>query len=272
MLDLDYAEDSAAEADANFVLTGAGGIVEIQATAEDDALRRGAIRRVAGAGAQGHRASCFALQRRALGPRLIHGAAPRRRQAGRSPRIIHGKLVRDRRAAGALTALDAVSAGALGLPEPEETGTTFEANAELKARAAATASGLPALADDSGLVVPALGGAPGIYSARWAGPSKDFAVGDGAGRARAWRQRRSPRLFRRGAGAGLARRPCRDAFAARSMARWSFRRAATRGFGYDPIFLPDGRDADLRRDGRPRRSTRSATARVAFAQLAAACS
>lgn len=66
------------------------------------------------------------------------------------------------------------SAGALGLDEPEETGTTFRANAELKALAAARGSGRPALADDSGLVVPALDGAPGIYSARWAGPGKDF--------------------------------------------------------------------------------------------------
>src|SRR5439155_6067453 len=70
----------------------------------------------------------------------------------------------------------AIGAGALGLPEPEETGTSFEENASLKARAAMQASGLPALADDSGLVVPALAGAPGIYSARWAGPSKDFRV------------------------------------------------------------------------------------------------
>src|SRR5262245_13355951 len=72
--------------------------------------------------------------------------------------------------------LSVVSVGELGLPEPEETGTTFAANAELKARAAAQASGLPALSDDSGIEVDALGGAPGIYSARWAGPSKDFAV------------------------------------------------------------------------------------------------
>ncbi len=69
-----------------------------------------------------------------------------------------------------------VGAGALGLPEPEENGATFEANAELKARAAAQASGLPALADDSGLAVSALDGAPGIYSARWAGPERDFSV------------------------------------------------------------------------------------------------
>src|SRR3954464_4042866 len=67
-----------------------------------------------------------------------------------------------------------ISAGALGLPEPEETADSFTGNAELKARAAAQASGLPALADDSGLCVTALGNAPGIYSARWAGPDKDF--------------------------------------------------------------------------------------------------
>lgn len=78
---------------------------------------------------------------------------------------------------GALLApygIETVSAGQLDLPEPEETGTTFAANAELKARAAADLSGLPALADDSGLCVEALGGEPGIFSARWAGPSKDF--------------------------------------------------------------------------------------------------
>src|ERR1700741_5231877 len=69
-----------------------------------------------------------------------------------------------------------VAAGALGLPEPDETETTFVGNALLKARAAADRSGLIALADDSGLSVRALGGAPGIYSARWAGPEKDFAA------------------------------------------------------------------------------------------------
>jgi len=67
-----------------------------------------------------------------------------------------------------------VSAGELGLPEPVEDGLTFEANAILKAEAATTRSGLPALSDDSGLAVAALSGAPGIYSARWAGPAKDF--------------------------------------------------------------------------------------------------
>ena len=72
--------------------------------------------------------------------------------------------------------VDCISAADLGLPEPGETGETFQANAELKALAAAKGASLPALADDSGLVVDALGGAPGVYSARWAGPKKDFAM------------------------------------------------------------------------------------------------
>ncbi|OSZ72732.1 non-canonical purine NTP pyrophosphatase, RdgB/HAM1 family [Sphingomonas sp. IBVSS1] len=79
--------------------------------------------------------------------------------------------------------LEVVSAGSLGLPEPDETETTFIGNARLKALAAATASGLPAIADDSGLCVDGLGGAPGIYSARWAkvpgSPGKDFGVAMG---------------------------------------------------------------------------------------------
>jgi len=70
--------------------------------------------------------------------------------------------------------VEAISAGELGLGEPEETGKTFEANARIKAIAAAKAANLPAFADDSGLVVDALDGAPGIHSARWAGPNKDF--------------------------------------------------------------------------------------------------
>lgn len=70
--------------------------------------------------------------------------------------------------------IEAVSAGELDLPEPEETEDSFEGNARLKAEAASVASGLAALSDDSGLCVDALGGAPGIYSARWAGPDKNF--------------------------------------------------------------------------------------------------
>ena len=75
--------------------------------------------------------------------------------------------------------VETVGAAALGLVEPEETGTNFAENAALKARAAAEASRLPALADDTGLAVGALNGAPGIYSARWAGPGKDFAIAMG---------------------------------------------------------------------------------------------
>src|SRR5207302_736354 len=96
-----------------------------------------------------------------------------------------------------------VGAAALGLPEPEETGATFEENAELKARGAAEASGLSALADDSGLVVPALGGAPGIYSARWAGPDKDLR---GTGRRKAPDQPPRPRLRKAGGGVLLSRK------------------------------------------------------------------
>ena len=134
-------------------------------------------------------------------------------------------------------AVRVVSAGSLGLPEPEETGTTFEANAELKALASARGSGKPALADDSGLCVVALGGDPGVYSARWAGPTKDFA------------------LAMRKVEDGLAGKIDRRAFfvAALSLA-WpdghveTFRGEVhgtlvwpprgSRGFGYDPMFLP----------------------------------
>ena len=134
-------------------------------------------------------------------------------------------------------AIEAVSAGALGIPEPEETGDSFETNAALKAKAATAASGLPALADNSGLVVPQFGGAPGIYSARWAGPTKDF----GTAMARVHRE--------------LGDRP-RGAFFAVLGLAWPdgeielFRGEVAgslvlqprgeRGFGYDPMFLPEG--------------------------------
>ena len=134
-----------------------------------------------------------------------------------------------------------MGAPALGLGEPEETGDSFEANAELKALAAARASGLPALADDSGLVVPALGGAPGICSARWAGPDRDFA------RAMARIEEELAGKTDRGAAfvAGLALAwPDGHVEAFRGEARgtlvWPPRGA--RGFGYDPIFLPQGRE------------------------------
>jgi XTP/dITP diphosphohydrolase len=135
--------------------------------------------------------------------------------------------------------IETLAAAALGLPEPEETGATFEANAELKAREAAARSGLPALADDSGLVVPALGGAPGIYSARWAGAGKDF------------------RLAMEKVEARLLGNTDRSAhFVAVLTLAWpdghveSFRGEVHghlvwpprggQGFGYDPIFVADG--------------------------------
>src|SRR6516165_3793888 len=121
--------------------------------------------------------------------------------------------------------INAVAARELGIPEPEETGATFEANAALKARAAAEASGLPALADDSGLVVPALGGAPGIYSARWAGEAKDFGAAM-AGFTASFATRTAPLCL---SPFSPSPRPTAmpSSFAARSRAASSGRRAAT---------------------------------------------
>ncbi|MEZ0214426.1 MAG: RdgB/HAM1 family non-canonical purine NTP pyrophosphatase [Xanthobacteraceae bacterium] len=106
-----------------------------------------------------------------------HRRPEHRRLAGRVVIATHnaGKL-EEMRGLLAPYGVDAVSAGELGLAEPEETGLTFAENAKLKAETAARASGLPAFADDSGLCVDALGGAPGLYTARWAGPEKDFAA------------------------------------------------------------------------------------------------
>lgn len=139
--------------------------------------------------------------------------------------------------------LDVVSAGALGLPEPEETETSFIGNARLKAVAAATVARLPALSDDSGLEVAALGGAPGIYSARWAGEAKVFAVA---------MQRVHDELAAKGAwtGAGPAANFTAalclawpdgesEAFEGKVFGRLVWPPRGSRGFGYDPMFLPD---------------------------------
>jgi XTP/dITP diphosphohydrolase len=134
-----------------------------------------------------------------------------------------------------------VSAGELGLPEPEETEATFVGNAVLKARAAADASGLPAMADDSGLSVAALGGAPGVLSARWAetGAGRDFAfamariereLGD-AGDRSAW--------FTCALAVAWPDGPV-AAVEGRVYGRVGFPARGARGFGYDPVFTPDG--------------------------------
>jgi XTP/dITP diphosphohydrolase len=140
--------------------------------------------------------------------------------------------------------LSLLGAAALGLEEPEETGSTFRGNAILKAQAAARASRFVALADDSGLCVDALDGAPGVYSARWAGAPKDF----GAAMARVERELE----------AHAAPPPWRAAFVSVLALAWPdgavetfegrvdgslvFPPRGTAGFGYDPIFRPDGHD------------------------------
>ena len=128
-------------------------------------------------------------------------------------------------------------------PEPEETGDTFIANAALKARAAATASGEPALADDSGLVVPALDGAPGIYSARWAGPGKDFRVAMARIEAELAARRREPvgaeAYFVCALSLGWPDGHC-ETVEGRVDGTLTFPPRGPHGFGYDPIFVPDG--------------------------------
>ncbi|MDE2182579.1 MAG: RdgB/HAM1 family non-canonical purine NTP pyrophosphatase [Alphaproteobacteria bacterium] len=130
-------------------------------------------------------------------------------------------------------------AAELGLVEPEETGKTFAENAVLKARVASQASGLPALADDSGLSVAALGGEPGIYSARWAGPGKDFSIA---------MKRVEEELNKRGAKDRSAKFVCALALAGHGIevfegevhGRLVFPPRGSKGFGYDPIFVADG--------------------------------
>jgi XTP/dITP diphosphohydrolase len=163
------------------------------------------------------------------------------------------------------------SAGERGLPEPEETGLTFIANAELKALAAATATGVPALADDSGLVVNALGGDPGIYSARWAGPTKDF--GAAMERVRTLlEQGGNPDRSAAFVSALTLAWPDghMESFEGRVDGTLVFPPRGDKGFGYDPIFVPDGYTttyAEMDGAEKYRMSHRSR----AFAKLVAAC-
>lgn len=165
--------------------------------------------------------------------------------------------------------VEVVSAGALGLDEPEETGTTFVANAELKAHVAAKAANLPALADDSGLAVECLGGDPGIYSARWAGPSKDFAA--------------AMALVNDRMGANPDRR---GRFVCALALAWPDGQCETfegvvegemvwpprgaHGFGYDPMFQPQGR-AETFGEMDPAAKHEISHRADAFRKLVAAC-
>jgi XTP/dITP diphosphohydrolase len=135
--------------------------------------------------------------------------------------------------------VETVSAGAMGLPEPEETAPDFAGNAALKARAAAQASGLPALADDSGFSLAGLGGDPGVLSARWAGPEKDFGaamlrvregLGDNPDR-RAWFSCALCLAWPDGETA---------TFLGRAEGAFVWPPRGTNGFGYDPVFVPLG--------------------------------
>jgi len=140
--------------------------------------------------------------------------------------------------------VEAVGAAALGLKEPDETGSTFRDNAILKARAAARASRLVALADDSGLCVEALDGAPGVYSARWAGGTRDFSAAM-AGVERELEARAAPPPWRAAFVSVLALASADGAvetFEGRVDGTLVFPPCGTAGFGYDPIFRPDGHD------------------------------
>jgi XTP/dITP diphosphohydrolase len=175
----------------------------------------------------------------------------------------------------------AVSAGELGLAEPEETGTSFAENAFIKAAAAARAAELPAFADDSGLVVDALDGAPGIHSARWAGPDKNFrrAMSD-----------IEEKLERLGAPPPTARAAhfvsalCvawpdghREDFEGRVDGVLVWPPRGDKGFGYDPMFLPEGHDRTFgemtseEKHGLPPGSRGLSHRARAFFKLAEAC-
>ena len=164
---------------------------------------------------------------------------------------------------------EVVSAGELGLPEPEETGLTFIANAELKALSASLGANVIALADDSGLAVDGLNGAPGIYSARWAGPTKDFdlamkkienALGQNPDR---------NAQFICALSLAWPDGHC-DTFEGKVAGKLTFPPRGTHGFGYDPIFIPEGFDITFGEMDPVKKHEMSHRA-DAFRQLVAAC-
>ena len=209
-------------------------------------------------------------------------ASGHRRIAGRLVIATHnpGKLA-EMRELLAPFGIAATSAGELGLPEPAETGTTFRANARIKAEAAARAANLPAFSDDSGLVVDTLDGEPGIYSARWAGPDKDFA---GA-------MAKIDALLRARGATGPEQRKAHfvsalcvawpdghlEEFEARVDGTIVWPPRGDKGFGYDPFFLPDGHARTFgempseEKHGLPPRGRGLSHRARAFTKLAEAC-
>jgi XTP/dITP diphosphohydrolase len=214
-------------------------------------------------------------------PFEIVSSMTHRHLSGRLVAATHnsGKL-RELRELLAPYGVELVSAGELGLAEPEETGATFAENATLKAVAASRAAGLPALADDSGLCVEALGGAPGIYSARWAGERKDFSAAMRRVEAEL-HATGSPQPWRAYFVSALALAWPDDhleLFEGRVDGRLAFPPRGAHGFGYDPIFVPDGYDRGFgemtaaEKHGIPPDGSRALSHRArAFQDLARAC-
>jgi XTP/dITP diphosphohydrolase len=167
-----------------------------------------------------------------------------------------------------------VSAGTLGLAEPAETGSSFVANAELKARAAALAARLPALADDSGLAVDALDGQPGIYSARWAGFTRDFRLAmERVNRELAYAGARAPEQRRAHFVCALSLcwpdGHC-ESFEGKVFGTVVWPPRGNQGFGYDPVFQPDGETITFG-EMEPSRKHAMSHRADAFRQLVAAC-
>lgn len=162
-----------------------------------------------------------------------------------------------------------ISAAALHLPEPAETGVTFVDNALIKARSAASAAGLPALADDSGLTVTALNGAPGVHSARWAGPDKNFQ--DAMNKVQAALIGKDDRSACFVCSLALCWPDgAEEVFGGVVHGRISRRRRGNRGFGYDPIFIADGHRLTFA-EMEPREKHAVSHRAEAFGKLVKAC-
>ncbi len=211
-------------------------------------------------------------------------------RADTAHRKIRGRLVIATHNAGKLRemrellapfGIEATSAADLGLTEPEETGTSFAANARLKAQAAAAKTGLPAFADDSGLAVDALGGEPGIHSARWAGPDRNFqrAMELVETRLRAREALAATQRTARFVSALCVAWPDGhlEEFAGKVAGCLVWPPRGKQGFGYDPMFLPDGFDRTFgemtgeEKHGLPPRGQGLSHRARAFIKLAEAC-